>query len=290
MDAKEIKARLDMVDQELAAKLRELGFTEDEIKRQLDNSIPQETRKAEAEEILSRKFVEDLKDPNSKLSQELVDRVIDEAETQYPGIKAEMAKDDADKKRRRKNQLVLAGVALVAIGVGVWYFAIRDARSDCEKITSLAEMEQATGLKLKKGFDWSDKRKCEIAVDGVPFTGTIARVEIVHDNRWYEQQRHSLEQDGYAKAERLDAANGWLFVAEKTRERSSEELMADAQSRVGKSRDPIGDALSAGGPSQHVVLFEFGTHMAIVHLSNRSFTPEQAKATGLAMAKRAKAL
>lgn len=287
MDAREIKARLDAVDAELTTKLRELGFTEDEIKRQLDTSIPQETRKAEAEQIMARKFVADLNDPSSGLMDQVVERVIEQAEAEFPGIKAEM---EADKKRRRRNQLVMAGVAVAAIGAGVWYFAIRDARSQCEKIVgSLADLGAQTNKTLKKGLDFKSDRGCELMVDDDPFHGTVIHIE-VRNNHYYDQQRRDLDRGGYARSEKLDAGNGWLFVAEKQRERSAEELMADAQSRVGRSRDPIGDALSAGGPSQHIALFEFGARMAIVKLSNRTFTPELARSVALDMAKRAKGL
>lgn len=288
MDAKEIKARLDAVDAELKTKLRELGFTEAEIDRQLDNSIPAEVRKAEAEQILGRKFVADLNDPNSGLMDQLIDRVIDEAEKEHPGIKAEMARAEEERKRRRKNQIIAAIVAVVAIGVGVWYFALRDTRSDCEKIVgSLSALGTQASKTFKKGLDFKSERGCELMVDDEPFTGTQMHVEM-HRSTFFEQQRRELDKGGYASSEKLGA--GWLYIAPKQRERSGEEILADAQRRVGRDRDPMGAALAAGGPSQHIALFEAGAWMVIVKMSNRTFSPELAKSIALDMAQRAKDL
>lgn len=45
LDPEAIKARLDEVDAELARKLAELGFTREEVARQMDHSVPAEVRK-----------------------------------------------------------------------------------------------------------------------------------------------------------------------------------------------------------------------------------------------------
>jgi hypothetical protein len=285
MNPHEIKAKLDAVDAELKTKLRELGFTEAEIDRQLDNSIPAEVRKAEAEQILGRKFVADLNDPNSGLMDSLIDRVIDEAEKEHPGIKAEL---EAERRRVRRNKIIAAIVAVAAIVAGVWYFALRDTRSNCEKMLGpLSALGKQAGKTFKKGLDYKSDRTCELTIDDKPFTGTQMDIEM-HRSTFFEQRRRELDKGGYASSEKL--GDGWLYIAAKQKERSAEEMMADAQSRVGRSRDPIGDVLAAGGPSQHVALFEAGAWLVIVKMSNRTFSPELAKTIAVDMAARAKSL
>ena len=71
-DADDLQNRLDEVDRTIKAKLAELGFTPDEIQRQMDRSIPEELKQAERNQILASKLAADLRDPSTGL----MDRVI----------------------------------------------------------------------------------------------------------------------------------------------------------------------------------------------------------------------
>lgn len=283
MTAAEIKARLEAADPTIVATLRENGFTEAEILRQCDVSLPDAVRTAELEAVMARKFVADLKDPSSNLVQTAIADVM----ARLPELEKELA---AQRARRRKRLALVAALALVIAGAGIWYFVLRDARSACTKIIgSLDDLGREIHTTLKPGLDMDDKRGCELMIDDEPFHGTVIHIE-VGDGRYYDQLRRSLDGAGFARSEKLDIANGWLWIVDTATQRSSEEILADAKSRIGRSRDPMGDALAASGPTEHTALFEFGARRALVKFSSLSFTPAQARAAAIAMATRAKRL
>src|SRR5207237_932072 len=69
--------------------------------------------------------------------------------------------------------------------------------------------------------------------------------------------------------------SGTLYVAGDAREPTTDEVMAQAQARVGRSRDPIGDALEAGPETRHVAIIRVGDKELIV-----SVVPSYVPTTG----------
>jgi hypothetical protein len=286
MNPNEVTAKLADVDAKIAAKLAELGFTPEQAARQMDRLIPEDVRKAEAEEILACKFSQDLADPSSGHMDKLMEHVAAELERSMPELERQARENRA---RRRRNQLVLAGIAVAAIGAGVWYFAIRDARSTCEKLVDADTAGAILGMKLRSSYSYADKYHCSLSFSEMMPGGDLIRVEIENPGD-ISYNQSSLDKKRFARTENLPFAKGMparLYIADVVAGPSTEELMARAVARVGKTRDPIGSVLGDLPPSHHTLLFELGTSVGTIQLSNTKITPEQAKQFAVAMAKRA---
>jgi hypothetical protein len=274
MDPEEIKRRMDEMDAQLRVELAKVGFKPDEIERQLDRSIPDDVKKAEREKILARHFVEQVNDPRTGLMDKIVDQAITEAEKDFPGIRDEM--NQAEKRAQRKKLLITAGIGLVLAGVAVWYFALRDTRSDCMKaVGPIDVLEKLTGTKVGKPYDYDGKYHCSYTVNQAS-GNQLATIEIHSDDYGFEKSY--LDNDKFTDKQPLQTAAGeaTLYVAGDMTKVSTDQLTADIYSRVGKSRDPTGDALAALPPSSHVVLIKRGRGAVKISMNHELFTVEKA--------------
>jgi hypothetical protein len=288
MNPDEIKQRLDEVDAKLRVKLAELGFTPDEIERQLDRSIPDDIKQAEREQILARKFVTDLADPNSGLMDAIIEKAAGDLEEK-------LAAEHARRRQKRIKLAIGAAVAVAAIAIAIWYFVLRDTTSSCAKLVGpIAELEQLTGvqLELRSGYQ-SKYYSCYQYVDRRGRAGgsvvSLEAADILAFDTWTSAQSgrkfiaHESFSTGFGKAE--------LYVAGDTPKASPEEMLAEAQSRVGTTSDPMGSVLASLPPSQHVVLLVTGTSRDTfkavkLSLDRELFSVESAKAYATAVAKR----
>lgn len=151
LDPEAIKAKLADFDAQLARKLGELGFTRDGVARQMDRSIPEAVRKAEAERVLRGKLVEDLNNPRSGALDLLIDRIAHDMENQLPEIEREVRETQA---RRRRTQIVAAGAALAVVGAAVWWFVLRDG-SLCTRLSEpIEELGELAGVPLRPGYSF----------------------------------------------------------------------------------------------------------------------------------------
>ena len=284
MDPDEIKQRIDEADAKLRAKLAELGFTPEEIERQLDRAIPDEQKKAEREKVLARKFVAELNDPSSGLLDKIIDRAAGELETK-------LAAEEAARRKRRVNLIVGAAIAAAVIGIGVWYFALRDTRTSCEKLVGpLAELEQLTGTKLEMRSGHETDYSCYQYVDRAGHAGGFTVwVETARGDAfdaWMANEANRKFADKTTFVTALGEVT--LFIAGDASNISSEELLADAQANVGKTNDPMGAALAKLPPSQHVALLRMANKTLKVSLDRELFSVDKAKSYVTSVAQRAR--
>lgn len=258
MDATEIKAKLAEVDAQLAGKLRELGFTEDEIARQLDHSIPKETRKAEAEKILARKFTQDLNDPSSGLMAQVVAKAIADMEQAMPGLVKEMEEARA---RRRRN--IFIGVACGAVCVAlVLYFVTRTPSvTKCEKLANpVDELGAIVGKKLTAGqvVDMGDYCTLVLGDDSKQSVITI----LVSSSRNFPGVRSTRDGQPFSKRDMMKVATGDAFIY--------------------LQGDPNPDA-----SGRNEILFELGSQMVEIDIE-RDTSEDKVRALADTIAKRAK--
>ena len=192
----------------------------------------------------------------------------------------------------RTKRLIQAGVVLAMVGVALWYFVLRDARSACEKLVGpVDELEKVTGKALKKGYSYDGKYSCTQTVEEKARVGGYVVQLETQTREDVESAARSEKQHAYADRAIFSTARGdtYLFIAGDAKGPSAEELQREAEKRVGRSRDPIGDVLSGLPPSQHVVLMRDGDGGVInIRLAREMFNAEQAKAYAIAVAERAK--
>jgi len=286
LDPETIKAKLDEIDAQLARKLAELGFTREEAARQMDRSVPEAVRKAEAEQVLGRKFVQDLNDPRSGMMDRLLEHVTRDVESQLPEIESQLR---ADKARRRRNQIITAVVVLVLAGAAIWFFALRDRRSLCNKLAEpVDELARLVGEPLRPSFSFAGKYHCSQSTDTVAAPESVITIEIDYQ-AGFDTAHRQLDGGKFARSEQLPFGNATavLYVADKAEHSPSpEELVARARARVGKSRDPMGEVLGELAPSEHTLLFAFGDKVATVRLNNKRVTVEKARAVAAVLAQR----
>jgi hypothetical protein len=291
MTPDEIKARLDEADTKIAAKLAELGFSPEEIQRQLDPAVPEAIKNGERQTVLARKFQQDLNDPKSGLLDAVLAQAASDLEKRLPEIQAKVEAE----RRERHMRLVYAGVAAAALaGIAVWYFLIRDTRTSCEKLVGpLAEIEKATGTKVvgDHGHEVGD-----LCYKYINERGQIGHyiVHIDTDRRTsYPSKLHALERGKYVDTVKFDTPSGpaVLFVAGDAKEISTEELQADVMRRAAVGRrggDPMGEALANLPPAQHAIVFTAGSRAIRIDLDRKVWTVDAAKAYAAAVAARAK--
>jgi hypothetical protein len=284
MDADEIKQRMEEMDAKLRVELARLGFKPDEIERQLDTNVPDEQKQAERQQILERHFVEQVNDPKSGMMDQIINRVIEQAEREHPGIREEMAK--AERRARLKKIAIGAAIGAVLVGVGVWYFVLRDRRSECEKIVGpIAELEKLAGGRLDKPRSYDSKYSCHITIDKDHHQAISIDIESVYGWSWHKSY---LEGEKFTDKQPLqtDAEEALVFVAGDMTKVSTDQLTADIYSRVGKSADPTGDALGALPPASHVVLLRRGKDAIKISMDHELFTVEKTIAYGKQVATR----
>ena len=156
----------------------------------------------------------------------------------------------------------------------------------------IAELEQLTGAQLEMRSGYESKYRCYQYVDrrgraggsvvAIETSGFEAFAVWMRDESARKFIGHETFSTGFGNAE--------LYVAGESPKVSPEEMLADAQSRVGKTPDPMGAVLANLPPSQHVVLFTAGTSRDSIKLSldRELFTVEKAKAYAASVAKRAR--
>lgn len=282
MTPEEIKQKLDEADAKLRTKLAELGFTPEQIERQLDRAVPEEIKKAEREQVLAKKFADELNDPSSGLMDAIIARAAHDLEKRLP----------PPPPKRSKLPLIAGGVAAIAIaGVAVWYFALRDTTSSCAKLVGpLAELEALAGAQLEMRSGYENEYSCYQYVDrrgkagGIMVNLETSRGELLTLWRNDEQRRKYADTVTFSTA----LGEAILFVAGESKQVSPEQLLADAQSRVGRSSDPMGAALADLPPSQHVVLVQGKGETIKIVLDREAFTVDEAKTYVSGVAARAK--
>lgn len=269
MDADEARARLAEVDAQIAQELAKLGFTPEQIQRQLDPSVPEDVKAAERTRALEEHLVTKLNDPSSGL----MESWIKEAAPDIERMAHAMAAEYVEKRKRRRKRIIQAAVALVVVGAGVWYFAVRDSRSTCERVVgSTAEVAKLTGLAVKSGHHFAYRDTCMATLEDAAGQGAVVDLS-------YEVSGASVDRDRFVDAKPITVGgkSAMLYIAGNAPERTTDEMLADAQSRVGRSQDPMGDALVAGPETKHLVVVPLGSMRLRVRLDRR-ISPEQAQA------------
>jgi hypothetical protein len=152
---------------------------------------------------------------------------------------------------------------------------LRDARSTCERaIGSPADIAKLTGLTGKLGFRYSHNDRCSATFMSDDDRTTLVDISL-------DSARYASEVDRSrfvdVKSISVGGKSATLYLAGDAREKSTDELLADAQSRVGRSADPIGDALVAGPETKHTVVVPLGDNVLRVRLDRR-VSAEQAQA------------
>lgn len=286
MTPEEIKQRMDEMDTKLRAELARHGFKPDEIERQLDRSIPDDVKQAEREKILARHFVEQVNDPSTGLMDAIISRAADQLEKE---LEPELL---AKRKRERRTKLIVGGVVgAAAIGLGVWYVALRDTRTSCEKLVGpVAELEKLTGEQLAMNSGHETKYSCYQYVDRRGHAGGfVVNIDTERGNLDYERQRLAARKFTEQKTFATDVGEAVLFVAGDDTKVSTEQLQADIYSRVGKTSDPTGAALAALPPAQHVALLRAPSGTMIrLSMDREVFTVDKAMTYAREVAKRAK--
>lgn len=281
MEPDDIKAKLAEVDAKMRSKMAELGFTPAEIDRQMDRSIPEDVKKVEREEILARKFANDLADPNSGLMDAIIGKVAGDLEAKL-----------APPPRKSKVPLIIgAVVAVAAIGIAVWYVALRDTTSSCQKLVGpIAELEQLVGTQLEMRSGYESKYSCYQYVDRRGKAGgSVVNIE-TSNGTTIQSALVGVAGRGFIETQTFQTALGeaTLFVAGESKAPSPEEMLADAQSRVGKTSDPMGAVLASLPPSQHVALMQGKDKVIKIQLDRELFSVDKAKTFVTAVAQRAK--
>lgn len=200
MDAQNIKARLAAVDAQIADKLRGLGFTEDEIQRQLDNSIPSDVRKAEAEAILARKFATDLNDPQSGLMDQIIAQVVANA----PQIEKQLA---AERAARRRKVLLGAGIAVIGAAIVLYLTVLRPASvTMCEQLaTPVDEIGAILGKPLGAGTVVGEPDYCTLVL-GADRESVVTI--IVQSSRRFPEVRKIRDGQPFSRFDSVKVATG----------------------------------------------------------------------------------
>jgi len=238
----EIRLRLAETDQRLVEALRGLGFTPEEIERQLDPNVPDEVKRAEREAALQRKLVADLNDPRSGVLDALLDKVATEVEGEL----------EAGRKARRRRRILGALLVVAIAGIAIWYFALRDTRSDCQRIVGTQhDIELVTGQNVDHTFHYSGKYACTLNLDG-DTTQSILEIDV-------EEHGYTTPPDE-AKFARVEPfGTGKLYIAGNEKEQSPDELLAQAKKNAAAgSHDAIGAALAASPQTRHVMIVPVG--------------------------------
>jgi len=212
-----------------------------------------------------------------------------------PDEPAQQASDATGRaRRRRRQQAILLGGVLAAVAlVAIWWVFVRDVPSRCARLVGpIAELEQLVGVELKLGYSFTGKSHCNQTVarrDSLGAGSTVVTLE-VQSRGDFAGQLARRKRDKFVDHLALSLATGeaHLFVAGEATKRTTEDLMADAERRVGRSRDPIGDVLAELPPEQHVVILRYSRNLVTLSLAPGAFTLEQAKAYAAAVAQRAK--
>lgn len=189
----------------------------------------------------------------------------------------------------KRKLLIRLAVGIAAIAAGVYFFVLRDTRSDCQRFVGpIAELERLTGQALELEYHYSGKYHCSQTITSRADRRTTIVSLDVEDARNLASTRDGLDRDGFIKTIPLSiSSNAALFIAGPSVQPTTDQLHADAVQRVQRgSRDGIGDALAALPPSKHVVLFEIGGRMIKIYLDATMFTAEKAIAYAEAVAKR----
>jgi hypothetical protein len=240
-------------------------------------------KKAEREEVLTKKFADDLEDPKSGLMDALMAKV-DE------GARARIAELEAEDRARRMKRFGLAAAGVLVVALGIWYFALRDTRTSCEKLVGpIGELSKLTGVELSMNSGHETKYSCYQYVDRKGRAGGFV-VNIDTGNGTIASESRELASRKFTEKKTLQTPLGEavMFVAGDTTPVSQDALQADIMSRVGKSADPTGDALNALPPSQHVVLMEKNRTLIRLSMDREVFTVDKAIEYANAVAKRAK--
>jgi hypothetical protein len=97
--------------------------------------------------------------------------------------------------------LIGAGIALAALAAGIYYFVLRDSRSECQRfVGDIAEIEKLTGKALALEYHYSGKYHCSQTVRArVDRNTTIVSIG-VEDGRELQSTRDRLDSDGFQKS------------------------------------------------------------------------------------------
>jgi hypothetical protein len=190
-----------------------------------------------------------------------------------------------------KRNAIIGGAAAIAVaGIAIWYFALRDTRTSCEKLVGPVEdLEKLLGIELEMRSGYETKYSCYQYVDRAGRAGGyIVNLETNRGNVQSALAKHGARTFADKATFTTALGEATLFIAGDAKAPSSEELLADAQSHVGRASDPMGAALSKLPPSQHVALLAMGATVLEVAMDRETFTVDKAKAFVSAVAARAK--
>lgn len=257
MTPDEIKQRMDELDAELAEKLRTMGFSDAEVARVLDNRIPAEQRDAEIKDILAREFIKQANDPRSGIMDEVIRRV--EAELAVPPP------------RKRRWPIVVAALGAAVVGV-VLYMALRTKPVNA-CIAELGRLDRFGALKMGKPLGGAS---CWVSLaDATGETKLSVRNSTRAD---VLMMKRVIEERAYAGHETFTAGRYTVdFYVAAGATWSQDKLQDEIMHRVGRSRDPTGDALQAMPPAEHVALVAHGDAVTELQLDGRTFPTDKAK-------------
>jgi hypothetical protein len=263
MTPEDILRRMNELDDQLASKLKHIGFTDWEVRRQLDHAIPPDQRSEEAAAILRREWAKQAADPHSAVSRAVVAAAV--------------------RRRRRLRIAIAVALILASVAGAIAYLATREATSKpspcLAELGAIDRIQQATPTKLYAGgpIDLHDGCSIEVGfIDGRQDRAAVALQDLpARDYRDFESINaakpftgHETFTSGHYQVDFYSAnAPTW----------SDEKFDAELHARVGRSQDPMGDTLEASPPTHHTALIRKGDHFVQLELANHLFSDAKAK-------------
>lgn len=198
---------------------------------------------------------------------------------------------EARERARRRTQLLIGGaVGVAAIAAGVWYFALRDTRTACDKaIGSLADLETLLGEPASLEYRYDGKYSCSQTVTSRSAANRRTLVDLRIEEHAYSSD---LDPAKFATVIPFEVITGGakLYVAGNEPEPDPQALLDDAIRRSATTRrggDPMGEALAALPETRHVAIAKVGgRHLRIAF--DRRITPDAAQAYTAAAIMRAR--
>ena len=200
----------------------------------------------------------------------------------------------------RRRGLVLASLAGgVVVIAALWFFVLRDTANTCARwLGDPDDLAAYTGGRpLRAGYAHDGSYGCHQSYVVGTKLGDAIELSTERMRGAESQLLESRRRDEAARAYSdkitlaLPGAGGdaFIFVASTAKAPSVAAMEADAVSRVGHARDPMGDMLASLPPAQHVALFRAdATTMVSMRFDRDVFEVDAVKALVLAAAKRAR--
>lgn len=247
-------------------RLGAMGFSPDEIRAMTDTSGYADHRQSETAELVDARLAAAIPDPATR--GRFVHRFVADLEAQLFAAGA---------RRNRRFVIALSIVLVLAAAIGVVVWLVRSRVVDhCAALVDVPQAEAIAGIPLETTFTYAGKYHCSRTLEARGARGrSIATIRVERP----ELAIDSTDRDKYVDEQRFSVASGEavLLVAGEAREVSSDELLASAQSRRGRSHDPMGAALAALPARHHRVRLRTADHVVVLELDRTTFSVEQAR-------------